>query len=34
DETVNEVAEQVGELIARLPMDAVSHVEVNAEENA
>jgi uncharacterized metal-binding protein len=32
DETVNEVTEQVGELIARLPMHAVAHVEMNAEE--
>lgn len=30
DETAHEVAEQVAELIARLPMDAVSHVEENA----
>ena len=27
------VAEQVGELIARLPMDAPAHVEASAEEN-
>ncbi len=33
DETVCEVAEQVGELIARLPMDAPAHVEASAEEN-
>ena len=30
DEAVNEVAEQVGKLIARLPMDTGSHVEQDA----
>ncbi|KAA0010346.1 zinc-binding protein [Billgrantia pellis] len=34
DETVHEVTEQVGELIARLPMSAAAHVEARAEENA
>ena len=30
---VTAVADQVGELIARLPMDATAHVEARAEEN-
>ncbi|MBW6392721.1 MAG: putative zinc-binding protein [Halomonas sp.] len=34
DEVVSEVAEQIGGLIARLPMDAPAHVEGSVEENA
>ncbi|EWH00844.1 putative zinc-binding protein [Halomonas sp. BC04] len=33
EDEVTAVADQVGSLIARLPMDATAHVEASAEEN-